>query len=52
MSAKAALDTEELDSIVVGIVNCDVETQNCQGARARISGGAGGQTPACRTFIL
>ena len=30
MSAKAALDTEELDSIVVGIVNCDVETQNCQ----------------------
>ena len=30
MSAKAALDTDELDSIVVGIVNCDVETQNCQ----------------------
>lgn len=30
MSAKAALDTEELDAIVVGIVNCDVETQNCQ----------------------
>ena len=30
MSAKAALEPDELDSIVVGIVNCDVETQNCQ----------------------
>ena len=44
MSAKAALDTEELDSIVVGIVNCDVETQNGQereqGFRAGLSGDA------------
>ena len=29
MSARAALETE-LETIVVGIVNCDVETQNCQ----------------------
>ncbi len=43
MCAKAALETE-LESIVVGIVNCDVETQNGQereqGFRAGLSGDA------------
>ena len=43
MCAKAALETD-LESIVVGIVNCDVETQNGQereqGFRAGLSGDA------------
>ena len=51
MSAQAALDTEELDSIVVGIVNCDVETQNCQ-ERERGFRVALRQTPACRKSTL